>query len=194
MEFNRTAFDITVVLVVLSALISALERTFTSRLVTMGFLYHGGMWGDLLILSVVNGYVFPHLTRNTAIVYGSSAVAIVLTLIAHWAWANGMREHHMTGHMFPAHVHGVWYRDLSLSGWMHIVTMTFLLGILLVYIVSPMPRDVVMLTSVLVSIHVVLGTVQPGWYCTGSLLTKANLVPPATAIAITWIVAAAKIH
>ncbi len=194
MQFNHAAFDATVGLVLFSALLSILERTLISRLVTMDFLHHGGMWGDFIILSVVNGYIVPHLTRNSAIVYSLSAVAVILTLITHWAWAKGMQAHHITGHMFPAHVHGVWYRDLSLSGWMHVVTMAFLLGILLVYIPSPMPRDVVFLTSTLVSIHSVLGTVQPGWYCSGSICTKANLLPPAVAIAITWAVAALKLH
>ncbi|MBI2623369.1 MAG: hypothetical protein HYW65_02225 [Candidatus Liptonbacteria bacterium] len=150
MEFSHAAFDLTVALVVISGLMSVLERTFMSRLVTMDFLHHGGMWGDLLILSVVNGYIAPHLTKNSATIYGLSAAAVALTLVAHWAWAKGMREHHITGHMFPAHVYSVWYKDLSLSGWMHVVTMSFLLGILLVYVVSPMPRNGVKGTFVLV--------------------------------------------
>ncbi len=194
MQFNPAAFDATVALVVISGLMSVLERTFMSKLVTMDFLHHGGMWGDLLILSVVNGYIAPYLTRDATIIYCLSAVAVILTLVAHWAWVNGMREHHITGHMFPAHVHGMWYKDLSLSGWMHVVTMAFLLGMLLAYIVSPMPRDVVFLTSFLVNIHVVLGTVQPGWYCTGSIFTKGNLVPPAAAIVLIWAIAAVKLH
>jgi hypothetical protein len=192
MLFSFAAFSATVGAVIVSGAVSLAEGTATNRRVTMGFINHGGMWGDLIIMSMVTGIVFPHLVRS----YFLSAVfvALALTVIAHAQWAKGMRNDATTGHMFPTHKTGKWYVDISAAGWTHVFVMTMLLTVTLMYAVSPAPTNIVVAISLLLTVHVFLGTVQPGWYCTGKLWTWRNFGPPLLEAALIWCIALLKIQ
>src|SRR5205814_926778 len=96
--------------------------------------------------------------------------------------------------MFPAHATGQWYLDMSVAGWMHALVMAMLLTVMLMYAVSPLPKNVVIAVSVLVSAHVFLGTAQPSWYATGKVWTLKCLGPALVTSALIWIIAALKIR
>jgi hypothetical protein len=194
MKFSLTAFIVTVAAVVVSGVISFMEGNFTSKNVTMGFVNHGGMWGDLIIMSVVTGLVFPYLIKNQICMFSALFLALTVAIIAHIFWAKGMQSEAVTGHMFPSHKTGKWYLDICGAGWMHVLVTTMLLAVIFIYAISPLPKNVIIATSLLLTIHVVIASVQPGWYCTGELWTLKNFVPPLVVAALIWSIAVLKIQ
>ena len=160
----------------------------------MGFINHGGMWGDLIIMSVVTGLVFPNLISNQICMFSALFVALAVAIIAHVFWAKGMQSEAVTGHMFPSHKTGKWYLDMSGAGWMHVLVTTMLLSIIFMYAVSPMSNYVIDTVSLLLTIHVFIATMQPGWFCTGKLWTWRNIGPPLVGTALIWSIAAWKIQ
>ena len=73
--------------------------------------------------------------------------------------------------MWPTRPSGRWAADLSLAGWCHVVYVTGELGLLLAWALSPAPPAVVWLVTIILSLHVPLGVLQPAWFATGRLLT-----------------------
>ena len=193
MKFSFPAFLTIILAVTISGMASFLEGTFTNKKITMGFLNHGGMWSDLIILSVVTGLVFPYLLRNQSCVFLSLIIALIITIIAHIQWAKWMQNDAVTGHIFPTHKTGIWYLDISVSGWFHVVVMTVLLGVLLMYVVSPFPQKVVFVVSLLLTVHIFLGMVQPSWYSAGKLWLWKNFSQPLCVVALIWSVAGVKL-
>jgi hypothetical protein len=194
MKFSLAAFSVVVLAVVTSGAASFLDGTFTSKRVTMGFLNHGGMWSDLIIMSVATGLAFPYLARSRIIALSSLVIALLVTMIAHVHWAASMRHDGTTGHMFHIYQTGTWYLDLSRAGWMHVLVMTMLLTVALMYAVSPVPVKIVVAMSLLLTVHVFLGMVQPAWYCTGKLWTWPNFAPPLLAAGLIWGIAMLKLR
>ena len=194
MKFSFAAFSVLVLAVVISGAASFVDGTFTSRRVTMGFLDHGGMWGNLIIMSVAAGVTVPYLVRSRIIALSSLAIALLVTIIAHVHWAASMRHDGSTGHMFHIHQTGTWYLDLSTAGWMHVLVMTMLLTLALMYAVSPVPVKIVLAMSLLLTAHVFLGMVEPAWYCTGKLWTWPNFAPPLLAAGLIWGIAILKLR
>ena len=121
-------------------------------------------------------------------------VALTVAIVAHIFWAKGMQSEEVTGHMFPSHKTGKWYLDMSGAGWMHVVVTTMLLAVIFVYAVSPLPKNVIITASLLLTIHVLIAAVQPGWYCTGELWTRKNFDPPLVVAALVWSIAVLKIQ
>ena len=83
MKFSFVSFAVIVLAVVVSGFASFVDGTLTSKRVTMGFLNHGGMWGDLIIMSTVAGFVVPHLVRSRVVVLSALCIAVAVTVIAH---------------------------------------------------------------------------------------------------------------
>jgi hypothetical protein len=194
MKFSVAAFIIVVSLVVISGFASYREGTLMNKKVTMGFLNHGGMWGDLILMSVVSGSIFPYFLWKRALIFFVAVSACAFSIIAHVKWARGFREEGITGHMFPAYKNGTWYKDISNAGWMHVGVMSLLLSGTFMYAASPIPEPVILLVSVLLTAHVFLGTLQPGWFCSGELWRWSTLVPPLFATGLIWIIAMLKIQ
>lgn len=194
MKFSTTAFATTVVAVIISGLVSSVEGTLTSKRVTMGFLNHAGMWGDLTIMATFVGFAFPYLVKRPMLVIVSSFISLAVTLIAHAQWAAWFRHVGITGHMFPTHAKGIWYLDLSKAGWMHVLVMTFLTAIVLMYVVSPLPEKIIVICSLLLTVHIVLSTALPGWYCTGEFWTWRDFGPLLSVTGVIWTVAILKIY
>jgi hypothetical protein len=192
-KFSLPAFIVTVAVVIISGVASFIEGTLTNKKVTMGFLNHGGMWGDLIIMSVVTGLAFPYFVRSRILVLSSLFIALVVTIIAHVQWAKSFRHDGITGHMFPTYETGIWYLDISGAGWMHVLLMAMLLMVILMYAVSPLPVNVLVAVSLLLTAHVFLATVQPGWYCTGELWTWRNFGAPLFVTILIWSIAILKI-
>lgn len=181
--------------VLLSGAVAASEGTFTSARVTMGFVNHGGMWGDLLILPFVAAIVVPRIPFRTVsplAVAGTLALACVLTVVAHQQWAAFGATLQVTDHVFPTHATGRWYSDISVAGWMHVAYMAAVIAILLAYCVLPLSPASILIVSALLTVHLPLGEIQPGWYTTGEPLAARNLVPPAVFVSLTWLIAWAK--
>jgi hypothetical protein len=103
---------------------------------------------------------------------------VAASIVAHVQWAKWSRSDGVTEHVFRTHQLGIWYRDITLAGWMHVFVMAALLAIVLLYAISPLPIRVVITVSILLTVHVLIGTMQPGWYCTGKLWTWKNFGPP----------------
>lgn len=160
----------------------------------MGFLNHGGMWGDLIIMSVATGLAFPYLLRSRGLALSSLVIAVLATIIAHVHWAASMRHDGTTGHIFHISQSGTWYLDLSRAGWMHVLVMATLLTVALMYAVSPLPVKIVVAVSLLFTAHVFLAMVQPGLYCTGKLWTWQNFAPPLFATGLIWGIALLKVR
>jgi len=160
----------------------------------MGFLNHGGMWGDLIIMSTASGIMFPYANKIWTVVLPVTCIAVGVTIVAHMQWAKWSRNDGVTEHVFPTHETGKWYQDISVAGWMHAIVMTALLSLTLLYAVSPAPRSVVLAASLLITVQVFLGLVQPGWYCTRKLWTWRHFGLPVFITALIWIVALLKLQ
>lgn len=156
------------------------------------------MWGDLIILPLINGIIVPHLPRLTAkraLVLATLFVcALILTIIAHRQWALMGRFAGITDHVFPRHGPGIWYDDLSVAGYLHIIYMSLELTLLLAYASATMPGLTVWLVTFLLTIHVVVGQVQPAWYATGHFMTAGTMVPTVASVLVVWLVASLKIR
>jgi hypothetical protein len=184
----------------------------------MGFANHGGMWGDLVLLPMANAVIVPHLTAGlwiAAAVVLSTAVSIAV----HMFWYHPLdgdgataaqslpRSHdapdaamaHEEGpavrrgdHMWPAHVHGTWARDLSWSGWAHVVYVAGELALLAGFAVHAMPPDVVLFVATIFTVHVPIGLLQPRWYRTGHIATVSEQPLLAPLLAMLWAVTLVK--
>lgn len=191
-KFSPIASLVIVLGVLLSAAASYVEGTFTDKSVTIGFVEHGGMWGDLIIMAAVGGIVFPHLVKKWSFTLFSIAIALIITVVAHSEWAQMSQREGITGHIFPTHATGLWYHDISIAGWLHVAVMGGLSALIIMYVVSPVPRKIVLIVSILLTAQVFVGTVEPGWFCTGRLWTLKNFMVPMISTVLIWTVALIK--
>src|SRR3989344_2664336 len=206
MQFNYTVCIITMALVVIAGFFAWLnDDLFGNPPLTgdpphsdIGFLNHGGMWGDFLLLSFVNGLLWSHLHLTAVLILPSLCVAFWLTLVAHKQWMRLYCRDEISGHMFKSpnfvprlsekHFDVAWKQNLTEAGWLRVVYMALQIAILIVYVFSSIPQSVVWTTSLLLTAHVILGTVQPGWYVSRKLWTKQNMVPPAICASLIWLI------
>ncbi len=188
----------------------------------MGFANHGGMWSDLVLLSMANAVVVPHLTWGPWLI-GALPLSGLASIWVHMHWYHplsltrelvsygevnaGSNNHdgvhpclpagdladHAGDHMWPTHVHGSWWRDLSGSGWAHVIYVTGELALLVGFLLHAMPSDVVMLTAAIFTIHVPIGLLQPRWYKTGHIATVAEQPLLAPLLVALWAVTMVKL-
>lgn len=133
----------------------------------MGFADHGGMWSDLVLLSLANAVIVPHLTFGWWIA-GAGALATVASVAVHVHW------YHPGGsgnHLWPSARRGSWWRDLSWAGWAHVVYVIGELTLLAGFALHPLPPDGVILVAALFTIHVPIGLLQPRWFLSGHIAT-----------------------
>jgi hypothetical protein len=170
-EFSWLAWFVTTIVVVVEGLVSLCEGTF-SRLqnklprIRLSFLWHWAVSiGDLIILPVFNGFVASHL-HFSLWQWGALLLAsLVVTLACHYAWWPA--EQKALGFIYPdwngsGKERKFWYRDLSLAGWVHVEFMTVQLAVIVGYILTPMPADIVQLVGVIFLIFVPFGVIEPG--------------------------------
>jgi hypothetical protein len=187
--------------VVVSAVLAAMQRNFFRRAgLDMGFVNHGGMWGDLVLLPIANAAIAPHLQVGAWL---AIAVAIGLGLSAwvHVYWYRGVRDdaaarrarHHSAEHMWPARRHGRWWKDLSWAGWAHVFYVAGELAILIGFLLFPVPDEVIAIVALIFTLHVPLGLLQPRWFLTGEIAgpRRQPLVLPL--LATLWIVSLVKL-
>jgi hypothetical protein len=94
--------------------------------------------------------------------------------------------------MWPARPHGSWWKDLSWSGWAHVVYVAGELSVLVGFLLFSMPDAVIALVCIVFTLHVPLGLLQPRWFLTGEIAgpRKQPLLMPL--LVLLWTVAAAK--
>jgi hypothetical protein len=195
-EFSWVTWVVSVAAVVISGLVAWLEGNFTrcARL-DMGFANHGGMWGDLLLLPIANAAIIPHITPGAWLPISLGCCALLSTWV-HIHWYRGDRTkarlrpaalrpstRHSCEHMWPARRHGSWWRDLSWSGWAHVIYVAGELTVLVGFLLFPMPEATVALVAAIFSLHVPLGLLQPRWFVTGEVASprKQPLLVPCLA-------------
>jgi hypothetical protein len=205
MEWSWPAWLVSVGAVVASGFIAWLEGNWVRRPgLGMGFANHGGMWGDLVLLSLANAAIVPHLRFGPWIAV-AAAVGTGASLLVHRHWYTpvgkndwGRRSDDRLAmragdHMWPTHVHGAWNRDLSWSGWAHVLYVIGELTLLAGFVMHAVPPEVVLLVAVIFTIHVPIGLLQPRYVLTGHIATVPEqplLLPCLTAL---WVVTAVKI-
>jgi hypothetical protein len=249
-EWSWPAWLISVGAVIASGAVAWAEGNWLRRPgLAMGFANHGGMWSDLVLLSMANAVVVPHLTSGPWLI-GALLVGGLAAIWVHVFWyhppslmagpmsygeTNAVRDngdsllnadlesegelnvlsdhpdgahsrssrellsddevfvpdrdiydgndcqlaaddwrHHAGDHMWPAHVRHSWWRDLSWSGWAHVVYVAGELALLVGFLLHPMPSDVVILLAMIFTIHVPIGLLQPRWYRTGHIATVSE--------------------
>jgi hypothetical protein len=145
----------------------------------MGFANHGGMWSDLVLLSMANAVIVPHLTIDWWIA-GALIVAAIASVWTHIHWYRPLSPagdetdvvtRSRGDHMWPSHGRGSWWRDLSWAGWAHVLYVTCELTLLIGFALHDAPPDAVLLVAAIFTIHVPIGLLQPRWFLTGHIAT-----------------------
>jgi hypothetical protein len=183
-ELSVIAWVMSAVAVVASGLVARAEGHWRHREgLDIGFAEHGGMWGDLLLLPLANAAIVPYLVAGGWLVL-PFGLAFIASLWLHARWHGGHRSG-VRDHMWPSRRHGRWFRDLSLAGWLHVAYVTAELGLILAWALSPMPASVVWLVAVVLTIHVPIGLLHPGWFATRRRPTQATSLL-ASSLASLW--------
>ncbi|HXG89907.1 MAG TPA: hypothetical protein VNJ02_16385 [Vicinamibacterales bacterium] len=158
----------------------------------MGFVNHGGMWGDLILLPIANAAIVPHLTSGQWLA-PAIAAATVASLWVHVHWYRGDKTTHSAEHMWPTRRHGSWHRDLSVAGWLHVLYVIGELTLLVGFLVHPMPRSAVWVVAAIFTLHVPLGLLQPRWFLTGDVASPRQQPLLLPLLAMLWAVALMKV-
>lgn len=185
MEWSWTAWAISAVAVLTSGAVAWAEGNWTRRQgLAMGFANHGGMWSDLVLLSMANAVIVPHLSVGWWLA-PALLVATIASLWVHVYWYSPRRRleemplpagsSHLLrdggDHMWPWHTHGTWARDLSWAGWAHVLYVIGELTLLIGFLLHPVPAAAVVLVTAIFTIHVPIGLLQPRWFRTGHIAT-----------------------
>jgi hypothetical protein len=192
-EWSWAAWGVSVAAVIVSALAAWAEGSWRRRPgLDLGFVNHGGMWGDLLLLPMANAAIVPHVRAG----FWVAAAIVVATLASIWVhshWYRGRMTTHRPEHLWPSRPHGVWWRDLSWAGWAHVVYVIGELTLLAGFLLQPMPADVILFVTLIFTIHVPVGLLQPRYFMTGHIATATEqplLLPLLLAL---WAVSSVKI-
>ena len=189
-EWSWPAYGLSAVAVIVSGALAWAEGNWRKRPgLAMGFADHGGMWSDLVLLSMANAVIAPHLSVGwwrAAALLASTVPA--LAVHAYWYSPRGGGDH-----MWPAHVHGVWWRDLSWAGWAHVVYVMGELTLLAGFAIHPVPSDVAIFVAAIFTIHVPIGLLQPRWFLTGHIATVQEQPLLAPLLLALWAVTGVKI-
>jgi hypothetical protein len=192
LAWSSVAWIVSVAAVAASGVVAAFEGHWRrSARIQLGFGTHGGMWGDALLLPVVNALAVPWIRPGwwLAVPLLMGAVASV----ALHAWWHGGRQAGVREHMWPSRPTGHWRSDLSWAGWCHVVYVAVELALLAAYVISAMPPPAVAAAvALLLTAHVPIGVLLPPWTATRQVF-RVDLGQTAAAIALVWIVAVLKI-
>ena len=156
----------------------------------LGFATHGGMWGDALLLPVVNALVVPGIAPGRWLA-GPLALGVLASVVLHMWWHGGHHEG-VRDHLWPLRQTGRWHTDLSWAGWCHVGYVALEVALLLAYAVTPVSATVAVGVATLLSVHVLVGVLQPSWVATGRLV-REDIALAALAITLVWAVTAVKV-
>jgi hypothetical protein len=193
-DFSGIGWAISVLAVVISAALAWAQGCFVKHpRLDMGFVNHGGMWGDLVLLPIANAVIVPYLSFGIWIAV-AFAIGLALSAWVHVHWYRGDRPgSHSCEHMWPSRPHRSWWRDLSWAGWAHVFYVAGELAVLMGFLLFPMPDEAIVVVTVIFTLHVPLGLLQPRWFLTGEIAgpRKQPLLLPL--LATLWIVSFVKI-
>jgi hypothetical protein len=198
-EWSWATWFISVLAVLISGALAALQHNFTRRPgLDMGFVQHGGMWGDFVLLPIANAAIVPHLAAGPWLVAALS-IGLALSVWVHIHWYRGDRAvtdvkspAHGSEHMWPSRRHGSWWRDLSWAGWAHVFYVAGELTVLIGFLLFPVPAAAVAVVGAVFTLHVPLGLLQPRWYLTGEIASVRQQPLLLGLLAVLWVVAFVK--
>ena len=198
MEWSWLTFAISGAAVVASGAIAWHEGNWRRQPgLGMGFADHGGMWSDLILLPFANAAIVPWLTAGAWLIGALAAAAVASALVhAHWYHAPDWEGdiHGRGNHMWPAYRRGTWWADLSWSGRAHVLYVIGELALLAGFLIHDLPPDVVMLVTIIFTIHLPIGLLQPRYVLTGHIATIGEQPLLAPCLVVLWIVAAVKLQ
>lgn len=119
------------------------------------FITHGGMWGDVFIISPLVGLIVGTYGGGWTLVQIVTMLGIAMALsgVMHWTYVQTP---------FPDSL--AWKGEgITAAGWLHVIYMGVAFAIIgLLYFCTPSPNPpLVLLTGLLLSIHVIIGTHIP---------------------------------
>lgn len=192
MEWSWTAWTVTVAAVATSGVAAwAGGRWRAGPGLDLGFVNHGGMWGDAVLLPVANALVAPWIRPGWWLL-GPVLLAGAASAALHAWWHGGTRDG-FRDHLWPARPAARWTKDLSWAGWCHVAFVTGQLALLLGYAAVAVPRPVVLAVTAVLTVHVPVGLLQPAWRATGRV-PRSNIQLLVAAMAAVWLVAVAKVN
>ncbi len=193
MEWSWTTWIVSVVAVVVSGGIAWVEGNWKLRPgLGMGFVNHGGMWGDLVLLPIANAAIVPFLSFGPWIATAALA-ATIASVAVHIHWGGRGKGRRSGDHMWPSHDRGSWWSDLSWAGWAHVIYVIGELTLLLGFAVHAMPGSVVLLVAAIFTVHVPLGLLQPRHFLTGRVATLREQPLLGVLVMVLWAAVALKI-
>jgi hypothetical protein len=180
MRFSWIACFITMAVVILEGIFAWLDGSFSRRQwrhLRLSFLWHWGVSiGDLVILPIINGLIIPYLIIDwdlsphglfvKLLIYSAFlAGSFFVTKWCHKLWWPAKKEDF--GHIFSNWFgsrgrRNLWFEDLTWSGAVHFIFMIVQLVIVASYLLTPMPREVVMSVGILMAIFLPIATIEPG--------------------------------
>jgi hypothetical protein len=183
-QFSVITWIVSVAAVLMSGFAAWIEGNWRRRDgLGIGFAEHGGMWGDLLLLPIVNAVIVPHLMVGVWMAVPLVVAALTSTWL-HATWHGGHTSA-IRDHTWPSRPYGRWNSDLSIAGWLHVFYVAGEFGLILTWALSPMPVAAVILVALVLSVHVPVGLLQPGWFASGRRPVSA--IPLlASSLALLW--------
>ena len=107
MAWSGITWLVSVAAVMVSGAVAAGEGHFRKRPgLDLGFANHGGMWGDLLLLPVVNAVAVPWIEPGWWLL-APIAFAAIASLVLH-VWWHGGTPHGVRDHLWPTRPSGRW--------------------------------------------------------------------------------------
>lgn len=180
MKFSWLILGITMAIVIIEGIVSFFEGTFISKQhkkVNLSFLKHWGVSiGDLLILPIVNGLIFPYLCFSKWYIPGI-ILAGIITLVCHIAWCPNHDDINAQGFILNSQDRSnLWYKAMTRAGWIHFGFMVCELTILGGYILTPMPLEVIKIVFVLFCFFIPVAITEPG------IVQKSNYIYPTVVV------------
>jgi hypothetical protein len=139
----------------LEGAVSSSEGTFLRRQwrhMHMAFVNNWAIcYGDGLIFPVINALVVPRLIMKWNYIVSALVGGLIVSYLTHLSWWNKPEN---LGHVFADWDRSKgdpddWFKDLTKAGWIHFVFMALQTAVILLYIISPMPWNIVAIVAAL---------------------------------------------
>jgi hypothetical protein len=170
MEVSFLPVMAAVLVVFYEGVLSFSDQTFwpgqdKNKLIKLPFVYHGGVWGDLLILPYLFGIWVPQMSVPWWLWIGFFPVAFVITWYCHKTWWRMCEK--QPGFMYPDRSESRgdperWHWDLPGAAWVHFIYMVGAVMMIGGHIYSPMPAEIVWRTCWLMLVFVPVAVIAPG--------------------------------
>ncbi|MDB5245091.1 MAG: hypothetical protein JWN90_196 [Parcubacteria group bacterium] len=130
------------------------------------FIKHGGMWGDLFIVSAVVASLIsrglPYWDRTDYVVSGTISLILTVCMVIFWGIGSRTMDDSFTKNGWP-----------TACGVLHALYMFVAIAVLILYyaftpvaVTTPLFRGVI---SIALMIHIIAGIIQPDWHANGKV-------------------------